>query len=210
MPDLEIRTIVDVVARRPASPQTRSNHSPNHEAEYSWQVEPPEKGMKAETIIGPVTIVQKPDRPYVGIRFQTPFDGMFAVTTLQLKALRAWSKANGLQDDGPYFLRYYHCDMSQTMDVEAGFLTAASPDHPEIKPGLLPGGKYASLTYRGNGLRGNQALMKWGFDTGTRFEPIDPTQAESYVSRYEAYLTDYRLEPRKLLWDVELSIKIAG
>ena len=25
----------------------------------------------------------------------------------------------------------------------------------------------------------------------------------------EAYLTDYRIESRKLLWDVELSIKIA-
>jgi hypothetical protein len=32
---------------------------------------------------------------------------------------------------------------------------------------------------------------------------------ESYTCRYEAYLTDYRIESRKLLWDVELSIKIA-
>jgi hypothetical protein len=31
---------------------------------------------------------------------------------------------------------------------------------------------------------------------------------ETYVCRYEAYLTDYRIEPRKLLWDVELSIRI--
>ena len=34
-------------------------------------------------------------------------------------------------------------------------------------------------------------------------------ELESYTCRYEAYLTDYRTEPRKLLWDVELSIKIA-
>ncbi len=170
-----------------------------------------ERAVKAETIIGPVTIVDKLDRPYVGIRLKTPFPGMFAVATRALKDLRAWSNASGLADDGPYFLRYYHCDMSDIMEIEAGFVTlAAPPDHPRIKAGVLPGGRYASLVYRGNGLRGNRALMQWGRDTGTVFEPIDPARAESYVCRYEAYLTDYRVEPRKLLWDVELSIKIAG
>jgi hypothetical protein len=29
------------------------------------------------------------------------------------------------------------------------------------------------------------------------------------VDKYEAYLTGYRSEPRKLLWDIELSIKLA-
>jgi effector-binding domain-containing protein len=166
--------------------------------------------LKAETVIGPVTIVQKSDRPYAGIRMQTPFPGMFAVANRALKDLRAWSKSINLQQEGPYFLRYYHCDMNDIMDIEAGLVTASPlPYHPQIKGGILPGGKFASLIYRGNGLRGNQALMQWGHDTGTTFDAIDPSQAESYVCRYEAYLTDYRIEPRKLLWEVELSIKIA-
>jgi hypothetical protein len=136
---------------------------------------------------------------------------MFAVATLAFKDLRAWSKAAGLEDEGPYLLRYYRTDMKGIMDIEAGFVTGSSPgDHPRIKPGVLPGGRYASLIYRGNGLRGNQALLNWGHDTGTVFEPIDPAQPETFACRYEAYLTDYRVEPRKLLWDVELSIKIAG
>lgn len=165
--------------------------------------------MKAETVIGPVAIVDKPERSYAGIRLKTPFPGMFAVATAALKELRAWSKAAGVADAGPYFLRYYHCDMNEIMDIEAGFVTdLAAGDHDRIKPGLLPGGRYASLTYRGNGLRGNQALMQWGRDNGNPFEPIDPTLSESYVNRYEAYLTDYRVEPRKLLWDVELAIKL--
>jgi hypothetical protein len=50
--------------------------------------------------------------------------------------------------------------------------------------------------------------MKWARDHGHTFDPIDPHLAESYVCRYEAYLTDYRVESRKLLWDVEMSIKI--
>lgn len=136
---------------------------------------------------------------------------MFAVATKALKELRKWSRANGVSEKGPYFLRYYHCDMSVMMDIEAGLILPESHlGEGNIKPGTLPGGQYATLTYRGNGLRGNQALMKWANDNNVSFVPIDPSLTESYVCRYEAYLTDYRKESRKLLWDVELSILVEG
>ena len=112
-------------------------------------------------------------------RFETPFGGMFALVTKALKELRKWANENGLSEQAPYFLRYYHCDMK------------------------------CMLVYRGNGLRGKQALMKWAKDSGVAFDPLVDDRAESYACRYEAYLTDHRVEPRKLLWDVELSIKIA-
>ncbi|MES2933230.1 MAG: GyrI-like domain-containing protein [Pseudomonadota bacterium] len=166
--------------------------------------------MKAENIIGPASIADKPERPYLGIRFETPFGGMFAVATKALKELRKWGKANGLSDAGPYFLRYYHCEMKSMMEVEVGLMTnSALAGEGHIKPGTLPNGRFATLVYRGNGLRGNQALMKWASDHGVKFDPLVAGELESYVCRYEAYLTDYRIEPRKLLWDVELSIKIA-
>lgn len=166
--------------------------------------------MKAENIIGPASIVDKPERPYFGIRFETPFDGMFAVVTVALKELRKWCKENALADDGPYFLRYYHTDMKGIMDVEVGFVTGANlAGQGRIKPGLLPKGRFATLVYKGNGLRGNQALLNWAKDHEIRFDRIVANDPESYTCRYEAYLTDYRSEPRKLLWDIELSIKIA-
>lgn len=166
--------------------------------------------MKAENVIGPVSVVDKPDRAYLGLRFETPFDGMFALVTKALKELRKWAKENALPEQGPYFLRYYHCDMKTTMEVEVGLMTnSALPGLGRIKPGTLPKGRYATLVYRGNGLRGNQALMKWAKDNGIVFDPLVPGSLESYACRYEAYLTDHRVEPRKLLWDVELSIKIA-
>lgn len=166
--------------------------------------------MKAETIIGPTSIAEKPERPYLGIRFEMPFEGMFALVTKALKELRKWSKENCLADEGPYFLRYYHCDMKSKMDIEVGLMTqAALGGQGRIQPGSLPKGRYATLVYRGNGLRGNQALMKWAKDHGIAFDPLVAGDVESYTCRYEAYLTDYRTEPRKLLWDVELSIKLA-
>ncbi len=166
--------------------------------------------MKAENIIGPGSIVEKPERSYLGIRLSTPFGGMFAVVTKALKELRKWSKENSLSEEGPYFVRYYHCDMKDIMQVEVGLMTNSGlVGEGRIKPGSLPKGKYATLVYRGNGLRGNQALMKWAKDHGITFEPLVADAVESYTCRYEAYLTDYRTEPRKLLWDVELSIKLA-
>ena len=166
--------------------------------------------MKAETIIGPAAIVEKPERSYLGIRLSTPFDGMFALVTQALKELRKWSKEHSLSDEGPYFVRYYHCDMKSIMDVEVGLMTHAGlAGQGRMQPSSLPNGRYATLVYRGNGLRGNQALMKWATDQSITFDPIDVREKETYICRYEAYLTDYRIEPRKLLWDVELSIKIA-
>jgi hypothetical protein len=166
--------------------------------------------MKAENRIEPASIVEKPERFYLGIRLSTPFDGMFALVTKALKELRKWRKENSLSEEGPYFVRYYRCDMKSIMDVEVGLMTNSGlAGQGRIQPGLLPKGRYATLVYRGNGLRGNQALMKWAKDHDVTFDPLSVDEVESYVCRYEAYLTDYRIEPRKLLWDVELSIKIA-
>ena len=166
--------------------------------------------MKAENIIGPVSIVEKPARAYLGIRFKTPFEGMFGLVTKALKEMRKWSKENSLSEEGPYFLRYYRTDMKGMMDVEVGLVTNSGlVGQGRIKQGSLPKGRFATLVYRGNGLRSNQALMKWATDQGIAFDPLVAGEVESYTCRYEAYLTDYRIEPRKLLWDVELSIKIA-
>lgn len=166
--------------------------------------------MKTENVIGPVSIVDKPERPYLGLRFETPFDGMFALVAKALNELRKRAKESALSEQGPYFLRYYHCEMKKIMEVEVGLMTSSVlPDLGRLKPGILPKGRYATLVYRGNGLRANQALMKWARDGGIVFDPLVAGGVESYACRYEAYLTDHRVEPRKLLWDVELSIKIA-
>ena len=102
---------------------------------------------------------------------------MFAVITKALKELRKWSKENSVSEEGPYFVRYYHCDMTDIMDVEVGLMTTSShPGYGRVKPGSLPKGKYATLVYRGNGLRGNQALMKWAKDNEIKFDHLSRTR----------------------------------
>lgn len=165
--------------------------------------------MKAPNVIGAPSIVELPGRTTVGQRWSTPFEGMFATVTPVLKQIRRWALEHPEADMGPFYLRYYHCDMKALMDIETGvFVRPGTTAEPPWVVATTPAGRFATLVYRGNGLRGNQALLTWIKDRG--LVPVTPTPqvAETYACRYEAYLTDYRLESRKLLWDIELSIQI--
>jgi effector-binding domain-containing protein len=149
------------------------------------------------------------ERPYVGLRLRTPFRGLFAVVDTLLKELRTWVKTHGVADEGPFFLRYYMIDMEGIMDIELGFmLPKPLPGDDRVKPGVLPKGQYANLTYTRYALRGNKALLAWIKENNIKMDRWDTPQGDAFACRYEAYLTDYRLEPRKTAWQVELAIKI--
>src|SRR5687768_226192 len=107
-------------------------------------------------------IGRRSERPYVGIRVKTPFSGMFAVVDKLLKELRTWVKTHGIADEGPFFLRYHVIDMEGMMDIELGFIVPKPlPGDERVKPGVLPQGQYATLTYSRYALRGNKALLEW-------------------------------------------------
>jgi effector-binding domain-containing protein len=150
------------------------------------------------------------DQPYMGIRAKTPFKGMFAVVDKLLKELRTWVKAQGIADEGPFFLRYHVIDMEGMMDIELGFMTRKPlRGDDQVKPGVLPKGRYAHLTYTRYALRGNKALLGWIQENNVKVDRwVDP-EGDAFACRYEAYVTDYRVEPRKSAWEVELAIKLA-
>lgn len=150
------------------------------------------------------------ERQYVGIRVKTPFKGMFAVVDKLLKELRLWVKAHGIADEGPFFLRYHIIDMEGMMDIELGFMVRNPLGGDDrVKPGVLPKGRYASLTYSRYALRGNKALIGWIKENNVKIDRWDDQEGDAFACRYEAYLTDYRVEPRKSAWEIELAIKVA-
>lgn len=150
------------------------------------------------------------ERPYVGIRVKTPFKGMFAVVDKLLKELRAWVKLHGIADEGPFFLRYHVIDMEGMMDIEVGFMVGnPRKGDDRVRPGVLPAGRYAHLTYSRYALRGNKALIGWIQQNNVKVDRWDDEEGDAFACRYEAYLTDYRVEPRKSAWEIELAIKVA-
>ena len=154
-------------------------------------------------------IDERPAQPYMGIRVQTPFKGMFQVVDKLHKRLFNWAKIKGLEPAGPTFLRYHVIDMQGPMDIEVGFPVAAPlPDEGPVRAGELPGGRYASLVFIGHGYIGNKTLIGWGADHGIQWDRWDDPKGDAFRSRREAFLTDPRMEHRKTKWEVEVAIKI--
>lgn len=167
------------------------------------------KNVQFPPEIGTPGIDHRAARHYVGLRIITPFEGMFAQTDKLFKELRQWVNAQALADQGPYFLRYHVIDMKGLMDVEAGFVVTTQPiGNERVNSGVLPAGRYAHLTYSRYALRGNQALSIWVKEQTLAADREDTPKGEAFGCRYEAYLTDYRTEPRKTKWQVDLAIRL--
>jgi effector-binding domain-containing protein len=161
-------------------------------------------------MIGEPKIDERPETTYVGIRIQTPMKGMFAEVNKLFKEMNKWMKKEGIIPSGAPFLRYHVIDMAGEMDIEVGMPVAATVTGDErVKPGVLPAGRYASLIYTGSGLQGNKALVEWARDNGIRWDRWDDPKGDGFRCRYEAYLTDPKIEPRKTKWDIEVAIKLA-
>jgi len=162
------------------------------------------------TLVSKPKIDERPEEQYMGIRTQTPFKGMFTVIDKHLfKELRAWMKQEGIDPAGSPLLRYHVINMEGEMDIEVGIPVAkALPGNGRVCPGLLPGGRYASLIYINNGYTGNGALTRWGIENGLAFDQWDDPKGTAFGARYERYLTDPKIQPLKTKWEVEVAIKL--
>ncbi|GAB2832801.1 hypothetical protein GCM10027200_35540 [Lentzea nigeriaca] len=151
-----------------------------------------------EIVDGP-QIVSKPELHYLGIRLTTPFRGMLAVRNALLDELGAWGP-------GHLFHRLHVIDMNGPMDMEVGLVVPGPRDGDDrVRPGVLPAGRYASLSYVNHARRANKLLLEWARDHGLALDRWD----DHFACRYEAFLTDPRTERRKTRWQVELNIRLA-
>jgi effector-binding domain-containing protein len=161
-------------------------------------------------MIGEPKIDERREQPYMGIRTQVPMKGMSKVVTKLFKEMSKWMKQQDTTAAGPPFLRYYAIDMSGEMDIEVGTPVAASlPGDGRVTPGVIPAGRYASLIYSGSGYSGNKALVEWAKANRIMWDRWDDPKGDAFRSRYESYLTDPKIEPRKTKWEVEVAIKLA-
>ena len=155
-------------------------------------------------------VAERPETPYLGIRCVTPFRGMLSQRDKLLAELSDWLSRNDGAQAGPLFLRLHVIDMNGPMDLEVGAITEKPTNGDErVRPGLLPAGRYATMTYRDHARRANGHLIDWAAANGHAFDRRDDPAGDLFVCRYEAYRTDPRTEPRKTKWAVELNILLA-
>ena len=162
------------------------------------------------TTIGKPKIAPRPRQVYMGIRTIAPFKGMSKVVDRLRQELNAWVDEHNVKTAGPPFLRFHVIDMRGFMDISYAVpVRKALPDDGAIKADELPAGRYASLIYSGGGISANRALIEWVRAKGLDFDRWDTEQGDNFRGRYESYLTDPRVEPRKSRWKIEVAIKLA-
>lgn len=160
-------------------------------------------------MIGDPKLDNRKEKRYLGIRFQVPFKGMSSHISKRFKEIQHWAGEHGVRIAGAPFLRYYVIDMAGEMDLEVGIPVSAAHSGDElVRPGVLPAGRYASLVYTGSGYAGNKALIEWAEAQGIRWDRWDDPKGDAFRSRYESYLTDPKVEPRRKNWQVEVAIKV--
>jgi effector-binding domain-containing protein len=160
-----------------------------------------------EIIEGPAVTV-KPGRHCIGIRVVTPFRGMFAVRDRLMEELYSWAEQRAVEH-GHTFFRLHVVDMDGPMDVEVG-VTTSEPVQGDgrVRSGMLPAGRYATLTYINHGRRANGTLRDWVHEHGLTLDCASSPDGERFGCRYEAYLTDPRSERMKTRWRTELAIRL--
>lgn len=163
-----------------------------------------------EVVAGP-RVEERLEIPYVGIRLVTPFRGMLSVRDRLLAEVEAWADESGVAVVGYGFLRLHVVDMRGDMDIEVGLVTREpSQIEGRLCSGFLPDGRYATLSYRGAGTGANRALLEWVKDQKLRLDRSEVPAGDRFACRYEAYLTDPAVEPRKKRWLIELAFKLAA
>ena len=158
-------------------------------------------------------IVTRTAQPYVAIRAR--------VTMAELGGLGprfgevfGWLDGHGLAPVGPPFFKYNVIDMARELEMEAGVpvATAISGDD-QVVAGVLPAGRYATLTHVGHPselMAATKALLDWAAEQGLAWDVTPSEDGDRWACRLENYLTDPDQEPDMTKWVTQLAFKLAG
>jgi len=136
--------------------------------------------------------------------------GAFAVRTPEVFA---WLGAHGLPPAGPPFLKYNVIDMARDLEIDNGVPVAAPVEgDAEVIAGVLPAGRYATLTHVGHPselMAATKALLDWAAAQGLTWDMSPLADGERWGSRLEIYLSDPREEPDMSKWVTQLAFRLA-
>jgi effector-binding domain-containing protein len=152
-------------------------------------------------------IVEIGERPYVALRGKVAMDGIAAFAD-RLRDVVDWLAAREIAPNDAPFFKYDVVDMEAGLVLEIGFpVDDLHSGEGEIVTGVLPAGRYATVTHHGHpdGLLGaTRDLLAWGEEKGLEWD--------AYGDRWTARLEIYRSDPREVPdlndWDTDLQFKL--
>jgi hypothetical protein len=119
----------------------------------------------------------------------------------------------GVEGFGPAVFRYDVIDMPR-LEMQFGFVTpGAVAGNDRVKPGVLPAGKYVTVTYIGpyDDLESVTAVViGWAKQKGIEWDSTPGPGGERFASRFEIYHNGPMDEPDPQKWETEIWIKAKG
>ena len=158
-------------------------------------------------------ITERAGQPYVAVRAQVTMQTISAIAD-RIPEVFGWLAAHGVAPAGAPFLKYNVIDMARQLEIEAGVPVAAAVDGDgSVLSGVLPAGRYATVTYAGHPAKLADAtaeLLAWASREGLVFDVSETGEGERWGARLEIYLTDPASEPDMDKWETQLAFRLAG
>ena len=157
-------------------------------------------------------IVTRSAQPYVAIRTRLTMAELPGLGP-RLGEVFAWLGGHGLAPAGPPFFKYNVIDMTRELEVEAGVPVAAAVDgDDQVVSGVLPAGRYATLTHVGHPselMAATKALLDWAAEQGLTWDMTPGESGDQWGCRLEISLTDPSQEPDMSKWVTQLVFRQA-
>ncbi|MCX5495155.1 GyrI-like domain-containing protein [Kaistia dalseonensis] len=159
-------------------------------------------------------IVERSAQPYLAIAVTTTMDDLSTLAPKTIDALMEHAAMRGIDPAGPIFFKYDFIRMPDRLEIEVGFPTTALLAADEtVRSGMLPAGRFATVTYRGpyDGLYdANAVLIGWAKERGLRWDVETTPSGDRFGCRLEIYVTDPVTVPDPKDWETELAIRLAA
>ena len=169
-------------------------------------------------------VIDRADQAYVGIGATVTMAGLAEVAH-RIPEVMSWLAARNLTPAGAPFFRYNVIDMHGEFEVEVGVPVASAPamvsapvagspvtESPEVHAGVLPAGRYATVTHVGPPntlLAATRDLLAWAEQHDLTWDMVAIGSEERWGCRIESYLTDPRSEPDTEKWQTVLALRLA-
>ena len=158
-------------------------------------------------------IETRAEQPYVAVRAKVTM-GEVAAFARRFGEVFGWLDSHGLAPAGPPFFKYNVIDMARELEMEAGVpIAAAATGDDGVVAGVLPAGRYATLTHVGHPselMAATKALLDWAAEQGLTWDVTASEDGDRWACRLEKYLTDPEQEPDMSKWVTQLAFKLAG
>jgi effector-binding domain-containing protein len=154
------------------------------------------------------TIETRIDQPYAAIPVKVSMAELGSVVPPLTDRVFGWLTARGITPAGPPFWRYVVVDMDNELELETGVPVASPVEGTgEIRPGVLPAGRYATVVHTGHPdtlVTATRYLLEWAAERDLEWD----SDGETWGCRLEEYLSDPDEVPDMREWQTRLAFRL--